>query len=356
MSGDILIRREGAAGRITLNRPKALNALTLEMVLAMLGALEEWRHDERVKLVIVDGAGERGLCAGGDIRALYNSGQSADGLASRFWADEYRLNALISEYPKPYVAIMDGIVMGGGVGVSAHGSHRVVTERSRVAMPETGIGFFPDVGGTWLLANAPGSVGAYLGLTGLPFGGEDAIYAGFADVLIDSSRLAEVVDTLCQASYSRDANATVDTLLRGYASPVGTAPLARNRAEIDRVCHHETVEEILAAAKAQGSEWGDKLAQTLASRSPTSLKVTHEAVKRARSMPSLEAVLDMEYRLSLRIFAGKDFYEGVRAVVIDKTGDPKWSPASLEEVTAEAVEAYFAPFDEDEGELGLETA
>ena len=229
MTEELIVRQEGAAGRITLNRPKALNALSLDMVHGMLAALEAWKTDETVRLVIVDGAGERGLCAGGDIRALYKSGQEQDGIAQQFWADEYKLNALIANYTKPYVAIMDGIVMGGGVGVSAHGSNRIVTERSMIAMPETAIGLFPDVGGTWLLANAPGEIGTFLGLSGHRVGASDAIYAGLADIEVSSERLPALIDMLAAADYGGNAHSDVDTILRSFTIASGQAALAVQR-------------------------------------------------------------------------------------------------------------------------------
>ena len=193
---EVLIRREGRAGRITMNRPKALNALTFPMIGHIRAALAGWKDDPSVELVLLDGAGERGLCAGGDVRSLYESRAQGSGFARTFWRDEYRLNALIARYPKPYVAIQDGIVMGGGIGLSSHASHRIVTERSQLAMPETGIGLIPDVGGTWLLANAPGQVGVYLGLTGEAMRGADAIHARFSDALVPSAKLPALIDRL----------------------------------------------------------------------------------------------------------------------------------------------------------------
>ncbi|MCZ4282500.1 enoyl-CoA hydratase/isomerase family protein [Kiloniella laminariae] len=353
MTDELIVRQEGAAGRITLNRPKALNALTLDMVHGMLAALERWQTDETVRVVIVDGAGERGLCAGGDIRALYKSAQEKDGLAQKFWADEYRLNALIANYPKPYIAVMDGIVMGGGVGVSAHGSNRIVTERSMIAMPETAIGLFPDVGGSWLLANAPGEIGSYLGLTGHRIGAVDAIYAGLADVEVSSDRLPRLIETLIAADYGMDSRNDVDTLIRGFVSSNSQPPLAASRGLIDDVFSFDRIEDILAAAERLGTDWGDELVKTLRGRAPHSLKATLAALRKARNLGGIEDVLDMEYRLALRMFALPDFSEGVRAAVIDKTGDPKWSVAAVEDVQDEAVEVCFDSLGDKE--LGLST-
>ncbi|KLN61181.1 3-hydroxyisobutyryl-CoA hydrolase [Kiloniella spongiae] len=351
MTDELIVRQEGSAGRITLNRPKALNALSLDMVHGMLAALESWQTDETVRVVIVDGAGERGLCAGGDIRALYKSGQEQDGVAQKFWADEYKLNALIANYPKPYVAIMDGIVMGGGVGISAHGSNRLVTERSMIAMPETAIGLFPDVGGTWLLANAPGEVGTFLGLTGHRIGAQDAIYAGLADIEIQSDKLPNLIEVLSQADYCSDARADVDSLLRSFTISSGQSHLAEIRGQIDQIFSFDSVEEIVTAAEKAGSDLGQKIVKDLAGRAPHSMKVTLAAIRKASTLGGIEEDLDMEYRLACRMFKQKDFFEGVRAVVIDKTGNPQWSPATLEAVPEAMVSDCFASLGSNE--LGL---
>ena len=351
MTDELIIRQEGAAGRITLNRPKALNALSLDMVHGMLAALDAWQTDDSIRVVVVDGAGERGLCAGGDIRALYKSGQEHDGIAQQFWADEYKLNALIANYPKPYVAIMHGIVMGGGVGISAHGSNRIVTERSMIAMPETAIGLFPDVGGTWLLANAPGEIGTFLGLTGHRIGAQDAIYAGLADIEVQSEKLTNMVEALASADYGGDGHAEVDRLLGSYRVTSEQSPLAELRGSIDKVFAFDQVEKIVSAAKSLGTDWGDKVVSDMASHAPHSMKITLAAIRKASTLSGIEEVLNMEYRLACRMFEQKDFYEGVRAVVIDKTGNPKWSPATLEAVPSEMVDDCFASLGDKE--LGL---
>src|SRR5215468_5919647 len=222
---EVLIRRQGRAGRLTMNRPQALNALTLGMVRQIWSALLAWRRDPAVELVVLDGTGDRALCAGGDVRALYDSRSEGSSLARTFWREEYRLNALIGRYPKPFVAIQDGIVMGGGIGLSAHARHRIVTERSRLAMPETGIGLIPDVGGTWLLAHAPGETGLYLGLTGVEMDAADAIYAGFSDTLVPSSRLTELKARL----FDRNGGPVVD-VLKALAGDAGGSRLVVRRA------------------------------------------------------------------------------------------------------------------------------
>lgn len=341
---DVLLHVAGRAGRITLDRPKALNALTHAMVLDIAEALTEWEHDPAVETVVITGAGERGLCAGGDIRAIHDDARDGDGSASAaFWRDEYRLNARIARYPKPYVAVMDGIVMGGGVGVSAHGSVRIATERSRIAMPETGIGFVPDVGGTYLLALAPGELGTHLALTGRQIGAADALLCGLADHCVPSDRIERLIDDLAERPV-RDA-------LAGHVRTAPEGELARRRAWIDACYAADTVEEIVRRLLAHGDPAAKEAARTLLSRSPTALKVTLAALRGARRLGSLERVLDQEYRVSCAALSAADLVEGIRAQVIDKDRAPRWSPATLAEVTDAEVARFFAPLGE--RELGL---
>ncbi|MFD4542849.1 enoyl-CoA hydratase/isomerase family protein [Streptomyces bauhiniae] len=332
----------GRAAHLTLNRPKALNALNHDMVRRVDAALTEWERDPTVKTVVVTGAGERGLCAGGDIRAVHDDARDGDGTASaEFWRDEYRLNARIARYPKPYVAVMDGIVMGGGVGISAHGSVRIVTERSRIAMPETGIGFVPDVGGTYLLSRAPGELGTHLALTGAQIGAGDALLCGLADHYVPSDALPELVADL-------DALEVKEVLAR-HGRPAPEGELADRREWIDACYAADTVEEIIARLREHRAPEAKAAADTLLTRSPTALKVTLAALRRARRLGSLEEVLDQEYRVSCAALSTPDLVEGVRAQIIDKDRSPRWSPASLTEVTD--VERFFAPLGE--RELGL---
>jgi enoyl-CoA hydratase len=348
-SDEVLIRREGRAGRITMNRPAALNALTHAMVGRIADALAGWQDDPDVDLVLLDGAGERALCAGGDVRALYDSRGQGSRLARAFWSEEYRLNAMIGRYPKPFVAIQDGIVMGGGIGLSGHARHRIVTEQSRLAMPETGIGLIPDVGGTWLLAHAPGETGVYLGLTGEPMGAADAIYAGFADALIPSAKLPRLVERLV------NADGPVEAAIAGLAEEAGGPPLAARRADIDQVFGRPTVEAMLEALAGMPGEWPLKTATTLAQKSPKSLKLTLAAIRNARSLGSLEAALNVEYRLTVRLFEDGEFPEGVRALIVDKDRKPMWSPVRLADVGPDLVAASLAPLPADE-ELGLKAS
>jgi enoyl-CoA hydratase len=297
-----------------------------------------------VSVVVIDGAGTRGLCAGGDIRALLESGSRNDGMAETFWRDEYKLNAAIGSYPKPVVAFMDGIVMGGGVGISAHASCRIVTEKTMLAMPEVGIGLLPDVGGTWLLSHAPGELGTYLALTGSRIGGADAILAGLADYFVQSERLPELAKALAETS-------DVETVVKSFASDPGPAPLAEKAAAINVMFGHDTVEQILETARTSGDDWAVKTAAEVEAKSPTSVKVTLAALRGARALDSLEDCLTVEFRIISRMFHAPDFREGVRAAVIDKDQSPRWQPASLSEVSEAAVSAHFAPLGP--RELGL---
>ncbi len=340
---EVLARIEGRAGRITLNRPKALNALTLGMVRDIWRTLLAWKDDPAVSLVILDGAGERALCAGGDVLSLYNSRAEGSGLARTFWREEYRLNALIHRYPKPFVAIMDGIVMGGGIGLSAHiqGGGRIVTDRSMLAMPETGIGLIPDVGGTWLLGHAIGELGIYLGLTGARMNGSDAIQAGFADALIPHGNIARLVTALVDPMGSPVAELIDEA---ADVAPVPASPLMALRLDIDRCFGKPTIEEILAELQTTTADWARRTRADLLQKSPLALKASFAAMRRAPALASLEAALDVEFRLCTHLFEHGEFPEGVRALLVDKDKAPKWRPPRLEDVTPGMVEALFASF------------
>ncbi len=338
---DVLVRREGRAGRITLNRPRALNALTHLMVNTIWQALLAWRGEPAVELVILDGAGDRGLCAGGDVRAMYDSAPAGSSVARSFWADEYRLNALIGRYPKPYVALMDGIVMGGGIGLSGHASHRIVTDRSELAMPETGIGLIPDVGGTWLLAHSPGHVGVYFGLVGERMRGAGTMFAGFADTFVPAAKLADLAAALA-------ASGNADRTIADFAMSPPPSDLAALAPAIDTAFRFDTVEEIRGALAAMEGEWAAKTLAALDRRSPLALKLTLAAIRQARALPSLEAALVVEYRLTVRLFEHGEFIEGVRALLVDKDRNPRWRPARLEDVTQEMVASFLSPLPQGE--------
>ncbi|MCP2262185.1 enoyl-CoA hydratase [Streptoalloteichus tenebrarius] len=329
---EVDIRVERGVGRITLNRPKAINALTHGMVRLIDAALVDWAADDAVRLVVVDGAGERGLCAGGDIRSIYEDARAGGTASLAFWADEYRMNARIARFPKPYLAFMDGVVMGGGVGVSSHGTVRVVTERTRLAMPEVGIGLVPDVGGTYLLSRAPGELGTFAALTGTALSAADAIHCGLADLVVPSDRLPALLADLLDGAEPEAAVAT-------HARPPGESRLAAQADWIDACFAADRVEEILARLTDHGE---DAVAKEIEARSPTALKVTLAALRRARDLPDLESVLEQEYRVSAACLRGHDLAEGIRAQIIDKDRNPRWSPATLSEVDDDVVAAHFA--------------
>ncbi len=339
----VLVNVEGYLGRITLNRPEALNALTLGMVRIIDNALEAFADDSRIVTVVIDGAGDRALCAGGDIRSIHTAALAGDPSPRVFWAEEYRLNAVIARYRKPIVAIMDRIVMGGGVGISAHASHRVVTERSLVAMPEVGIGFAPDVGGTWLLSRAPGEVGTHLALTAARINAADAIYSGLADHYVPSDDLDNLLNDLTSGH--------PHVVFGGRHADPGPASLETDRSWIDDCYRGDSVEEILGRLRDQDGH-GATAAEAIASMSPTSLKVTLRALREARELPSLERCLEMEHRISSTFLDTPDFIEGVRAAVVDKDRQPKWNPADLESVNHADVERFFVPR---QGDLQLDT-
>lgn len=330
----VLIRREGHAAYVVLNRPRAINALTHEMVGLITTALHDLADDDSARTVVLTGAGERGLCAGGDVVMMTEDAKVGGTAAAEFWADEYRLNALIADYPKPYVAIMDGIVLGGGIGLSAHAGQRVVTERSSIGMPETGIGFLPDVGGTWLLSRAPGQTGTHLGLTGMSVGAGDAIATGFADHYVPSGRLPELIAAL--------ATGDADETLATFEEPAPPSPLLAARTWLDASYDGDDPVAIVERLRALGTEEGTKAADTIEAKSPTSVAVTLRALREAASLPDLRACLDLEYRAALRFHAGHDFIEGVRAQLVDKDRNPQWSPARLADVDPADVATYFA--------------
>jgi enoyl-CoA hydratase len=344
---DLIARREGAVGVIRLNRPKAINAVTLEMFRDIDKALDAFEADPAVGVVLLEGAGERGLCAGGDIRALYESSKVKGDLGKILWREEYILNARIAKFPKPYVAFMDGIVMGGGVGLSAHSRHRVVTERTKLAMPEVGLGFFPDVGGTWLLSRSPGEIGTYFGLTGQTMNGPDAVYSGFADTVVPSGQLGALRAALIglrAGVNSSDVKATIERFATGETS----GPVAANRPQIDQWFSHDGMADIVAALQRDGSELAQSTLKTLNEKSPRGMVVTLKLLRLARASASLEQCLVREYRAALEVFASDDFREGVRAAVIDKDRNPRWSPPRIEDVTPEISAPYFAEIGTDE--------
>jgi enoyl-CoA hydratase len=335
--GDVLVRELGALRRLTLNRPKALNALTLDMASTIRAYLRAWAGDQAVGTVLIDGAGERGLCAGGDLRALYNAAKAKDSLPEKFWATEYRLDVLIARYPKPVVALMDGTVMGGGVGISAHAAHRVVTERSSIAMPEVSIGYFPDVGASFALARAPGQAGTHLALTGERIGAADAIYCGLADVALPAARLADLPLQLADCRKAAD----VRTRLERLSIRPEAAKLPAMRPWIDECYSAEKAEEIFARLNASKTDGARSTLAILQKMSPTSLKITLRNIRAAVSFKTVEESFQQDYRISLACIAEHDFIEGIRATIVDKDRNPVWRPAKLEDVTEDIVNRHF---------------
>jgi enoyl-CoA hydratase len=339
---ELLFERRGTLALVTLNRPRTLNALTFSMFRGLAARVAAWAVDPEVAAVVIVGVGERAFCAGGDVIEVYDSARGDRTLAAELFRVEYRLNRDLFRYPKPYIALIDGIVMGGGVGVSVHGSHRVVTERTLFAMPETAIGLFPDVGSSYVLPRLPGELGLYLGLTGARLVAADCLYAGIATHYVESARLPALVDALAAADWSGDARAVASDVIAAFASAPGDPPLAARRAAIDRCFSGGSVEAILAALEAEGSAWAEATRAALETCSPTSLKVTLRQL-RAGAALDFEAAMTMEYRLSQACVAGHDFREGIRAAIVDKDRAPRWRPASLAEVSEAMVDAHFAP-------------
>ena len=338
---EVLFTRRGGIGLITMNRPQALNSLTLDMCLAMRAQLRDWADDGNVGAVVIEGAGEKGFCAGGDIRALHDSGKEGTPYALEFYANEYRLNNLIAHYPKPYVALMDGITMGGGVGVSVHGSHRVLTDRTVFAMPETGIGLIPDVGGSYFLPRLPDEAGMFLGLTGERLKAGDALDLQVGTHYVPGD-LETVKEALATADYGNDPRRTVTAVLDAHAGAVPDVRLRVHRPAIVRHFARESVEAIVQSLQNDGGDWAVAQAEAMRTKSPISMKVAFRQIREGARL-DVSDCFRLEYRLVSRVMEGHDFYEGVRAVIIEKDNAPKWKPAKLEDVSDAEVDAYFAP-------------
>ncbi|RAK52014.1 enoyl-CoA hydratase/isomerase family protein [Phenylobacterium deserti] len=334
---EVLTRVEGRVGRITLNRPKALHALNVAMCQAMTEALLAWRADPAVEIVLLDHAGERGFCAGGDVRMVAQSGASNGEAAREFFHTEYRLNHLLFEYPKHTVAFIDGVVMGGGVGISRPCRFRVATERTVFAMPETSIGLFPDVGGGWYLPRMPGHIGLWLALTGARLKAADCQLVGVATDYVESARVAEL-----KAAIIADPAAT-ERLLTEFEADPGRPEIAAHQDEIARIFSLGSVEAIVAALEASDSAWAREQARVLASKSPQTLKVAFRQLQLGAQAASFAQNMALEYRIAARVSSLHDFQEGVRAVLVDKDNAPRWNPPTLDAVKDEALDAIFAP-------------
>lgn len=349
MSDDILFEVSGGWGLVTLNREKALNALTFDMAIAYSDKLAQWAGDDAVKAVLIRGAGEKAFCAGGDIRWLHDTAREDAEAACQFFRREYELNTQIFRFPKPYVALIDGIVMGGGVGVSVHGDFRVAGPNTLFAMPETGIGLIPDVGGGHFMPRLPGGLGLYYALTGARAKAADCLATGIATHYADDPAALEAA--LLAADLSGDARAAITAVLDSASGDPGEAPIAEQRAEIDALfTGHDTLDGLIAALKASDTPFAQKTLETLGRMSPTSLYLAFGQMQRGGAL-DFEDVMRMEFRLVRRIMEGHDIFEGVRAQIIDKDRNPQWQPASLEAVSAAEIAAYFEPLGA--GELHL---
>lgn len=342
---DVLVRHLGRVGRITLNRPQALNALTLSMLHHVGTTLRRWEDDPSVEVVVLDGAGDRGFCAGGDIRLVHDSARAGDRRAREFWAAEFALDAYVFHYPKTVVSLVDGITLGGGVGLACHRPVRVATERSQLAMPEVRIGFAPDVAGTWLLGRAPGRLGEHLALTGDRMDAADALACGLVDHVVPANSLPLLIERL----QTRDVSSAVADLHRA----TGQSGLIAEREWLDLCYAADGVEEILARLHAARHPHAMAAAERITAAAPTAVKVTLRALRQARRLTTIEEVLVRDYRMMCRFLESSDLVTGIRATTIDKTGTPRWSPASLEDVDEAMVDRYFAPLP-DAGELQVQ--
>ncbi|XP_069119775.1 3-hydroxyisobutyryl-CoA hydrolase, mitochondrial-like isoform X2 [Argopecten irradians] len=341
---EVLLQTINSTGVITLNRPKALNALNLNMIRRIYPQMTSWEEDPKMRMVIIKGAGEKAFCAGGDIRAVTEAGKVGDPLSQNFFKEEYILNFKIGTYDIPYVAFIDGITMGGGVGLSVHGDFRVATEKTLFAMPETAIGLFPDVGGGYFLPRLGGSLGVFMALTGFRLKGRHVQKAGVATHFVQSNKISELEAALI--GLDNPSHHDITTVIEDFQSKSTDVPdedfiLKPDMDKINRLFSAKTLEGIFQDLKNDGSDWATKQLQTLQKMSPTSMKITLRQILEGRNL-SLGDCLQMEYRLSQRCIDDKDFYEGVRAVLVDKDQSPKWDPATIEGVTSDKVDWYFS--------------
>ncbi|NKB57827.1 MAG: enoyl-CoA hydratase/isomerase family protein [Alphaproteobacteria bacterium] len=340
MSNDVLFSVADGIAEITLNRPAAMNALSLGMAEALMAQLSAWTKDDTVRAVVIRGAGDKAFCAGGDIRAMYDTKQTGGTLTVDFFRAEYRLNHLVFHYPKPYIALIDGVAMGGGVGLSVHAGTRIASARTLFAMPETGIGLFPDVGGSYFLPRCPGAIGMYLALTGARLRAADCRYSGIVDSYIEDDYHDDFISALRQGE-------SVDDAVSRFSGDTGPAPLSEHKEAIDRCFSQGTVEEIQSMLEREGGPWAEKTLQIMAGKSPTSQKVARRQLRNGAAM-GFDDCMVMEYRMSQHFMAGHDFFEGVRALIVDKDNAPQWQPDTLAGVDDAMVESYFAPLGADD--------
>lgn len=346
MFTDILFEKVSNVGLITLNRPKALNALSHEMIKQLDLHLKKWKNDPAIHAVIIKSNAEKAFCAGGDISALYQEVQEHQRSPLIFFHDEYRLNHLIFHYPKPYIALLHGITMGGGVGISIHAQHRVASETLRFAMPETAIGFFPDIGGSYFLSHLKNEMGTYLGLTGERLNDVDAKVVGLIDYCVQQNSFSQIIDKISQTDLSHDPHQKITTILSEFHTLSGSSLLEPHKPVIEKCFRPNTVEKIIQQLDGTNNDFAQKTLQQLQTKSPTSLKVTLQQLRKGAAY-NLDQALKMEYRLVQHFLQEHDFFEGIRAVVIDKDNRPKWEPDTLDEVDDETVMRYFTPLQPD---------
>lgn len=341
-----LTNQTGDLGVITLNRPQALNALSHHMINSLYQQLVTWEQNPKIKAVVIQAAPGRAFCAGGDIRYVYEHGKAQDSTLSMLFHDEYRLNKCIYHYKKPYIALLNGITMGGGAGISLHGSHRIATENLVFAMPETSIGFFPDVGGSYFLPRLPNKIGYYLGLTGARITAADCMALGLTNYFVAADVFPKIIQALLATSLKEDAKSVVSKILIQLDKTPDHATLLEHKEKIARCFSKQTIEEIVHCLEISPEEWCQQTATLLKTKSPTSLKVTLRALQEGEKL-DFDACLNMEYRLTRRFLQGHDFYEGVRALIIDKDQSPHWQPAEIKEVTQQDIAQYFAPLEQE---------
>ncbi len=342
--------REGNLGLITLNRPEVLNALNHNMFLMLDRQLTEWAVNDAIKAVVIRAAEGRAFCAGGDIRYAYERGLAKDPTLPNFFRDEYRVDQQIYHYPKPYIALLDGITMGGGVGISIHGSHRVATPRFIFAMPETSIGFFPDVGATYFLPRLPGKIGTYLALTGTRVSHSDSFALGIVNHVVASESFPDILQLLADTPLHLHTDATITDLINQFSMPVEKATVMDHLVEIDTCFSKSTMDDVMSALEHYPSAWCEQVVSVLSTKSPTSLKVTLRQMQEGVKM-NFDECMQLELQLTKHFLHSHDFFEGVRAVIIDKDQSPKWKPAKLEEVTAADIEKFFMPQKISKGEM-----
>lgn len=342
---DEISGRGGNIGVITLNRPKALNALTQIMLNTLNSQLVDWADASHIKAVIIRAAEGRAFSAGGDLREIYTRKQANDPDLKTFFRDEYRLNSRICNYPKPYIALLNGITMGGGAGISIHGSHRVATKNLIFAMPETGIGFYPDVGASYFLSRLPYKIGFYLGLTGVKISGDDCFNIGLIDCLVKEENFPEIIYQIADASFSeRENTSIINDILNKFSLLSGESSLMQHREKISTYFSEPTVEKIIKALESDKTPWGTEVAEIIKTKSPTSLKITLHALQEAIDL-EFDECMQMEYRITSQMVEQPDFFEGIRAIVIEKDQKPKWQPSTLKSVTHADIEKYFLPME-----------